>query len=159
MEMAALKTPVVCTVIGEGGSGGALAIGIGDRILMCENAWYSVISPEGCAAILFRDASRAPEAAVALKLTAPELKILGIIDEVIPEPQGGAHRDVAATAQALKTAIQTHLTQLQALSQEQLMEKRYQKFRSLGTWRDSELAQLDAPSPRRKTKGQKIANS
>src|SRR6266700_1892504 len=87
LEMAALKTPMICTVIGEGGSGGALAIGIGDRLLMCENAWYSVISPEGCAAILFRDVSRAFEAASALKLTAPELKSLGIVDQVIPEVQ------------------------------------------------------------------------
>ena len=92
IEMAALRTPVICVVIGEGGSGGALAIGMGDRLLMCENAWYSVISPEGCAAILFRDASRAAEAATALKLTAPELKELGVIDEIIPEPPGGAHR-------------------------------------------------------------------
>src|SRR5581483_1957476 len=96
IEMAGLRTPIVCTVIGEGGSGGALAIGMGDRILMCENAWYSVISPEGCAAILFRDAARAQEAASALKLTAPELKSLGVIDEIINEPQGGAHRDPAA---------------------------------------------------------------
>src|ERR1035438_822996 len=122
LEMAALKTPMICTIIGEGGSGGALAIGMGDRILMCENAWYSVISPEGCAAILFRDASRAPEAAAALKLTAPELKALGIIEEVVPEPQGGAHRDIAATALALKTAIVKNLDQLQALSTEDHME-------------------------------------
>ena len=158
MEMAALKTPMVCTIIGEGGSGGALAIGMGDRILMCENAWYSVISPEGCAAILFRDASRAPEAAAALKLTAPELKNLGIIDEVIPEPQGGAHRDIPATAQALKTALVTHLDQLQAMSLEQLLERRYQKFRSLGTWREGTLTELAPPVPRRRTKAQKIAN-
>src|ERR1051325_1509409 len=102
MAMAALKTPILCAVIGEGGSGGALAIGIGDRLLMCENAWYSVISPEGCAAILFRDATRAAEAASALKLTAPELKPLGIVDQVIPEPQGGAHRDPAMTQEALR---------------------------------------------------------
>ena len=158
MEMAALKTPIVCTIIGEGGSGGALAIGIGDRILMCENSWYSVISPEGCAAILFRDASRASEAATALKLTAPELKELGIIDEVIPEPQGGAHRDIAATALSLKAAILNQLNQLQAMTTEQLMNNRYQKFRSIGAWRETELAQV-APTPRRKPKGQKIANS
>lgn len=159
LEMAALKTPVICTIIGEGGSGGALAIGIGDRILMCENAWYSVISPEGCAAILFRDATRASEAASALKLTAPELKTLGIVDEVVPEPQGGAHHDPEATAEALKKAILTHLSQLQAMSQDQLIDARYQKFRSLGTWREGELAQVAAPSPRRKSKGQKITNS
>jgi acetyl-CoA carboxylase carboxyl transferase subunit alpha len=159
MEMAALKTPIICTIIGEGGSGGALAIGIGDRILMCEHAWYSVISPEGCAAILFRDASRAPEAAAALKLTAPELKSLGIVDEVIPEPRGGAHRDLPAMAQALKTAILTHLDQLQALSSQDLMEKRYQKFRSLGTWRESEMVQLAPTGTRRRPRGQKIANT
>ena len=159
MEMAALKTPVLCTIIGEGGSGGALAIGIGDRILMCENAWYSVISPEGCAAILFRDATRASEAAAALKLTAPELKSLGVIDDIIPEPRGGAHRDIPATDPALKTAILSHLDQLQALSIPQLMEKRYQKFRSLGAWRESALEPLAPAVPRRKAGGQKIATT
>src|SRR5437879_8077791 len=114
-EMASLKVPILCTVIGEGGSGGALAIGMGDRILMCENAWYSVISPEGCAAILFRDAGRAPEAASALKLTAPELKTLGIADEVIPEPQGGAHRDPALTMEALRSVLINNLDRLQNL--------------------------------------------
>src|SRR5438132_3140155 len=101
-EMASLKTPMICTVIGEGGSGGALAIGMGDRLLMCENAWYSVISPEGCAAILFRDATRATEAATALKLTAAELKVLGIVDEIIPETLGGAHRDPPAVMESLR---------------------------------------------------------
>jgi acetyl-CoA carboxylase carboxyl transferase subunit alpha len=138
MEMAALRTPVICTVIGEGGSGGALAIGIGDRLLMCENAWYSVISPEGCAAILFRDAARASEAATALKLTAPELKSLGIVDEIIPEAQGGMHRDPAMTLDAVRSALIKNLDSLQNLSTEQLLESRYQKFRALGTWRDSE---------------------
>jgi acetyl-CoA carboxylase carboxyl transferase subunit alpha len=142
MEMAALKTPILCIVIGEGGSGGALAIGIGDRLLMCENAWYSVISPEGCAAILFRDAARAPEAAVALKLTAPELKSLGIVDEVIPEGQGGLHRDPAPAFEAVRAALLKNLDQLQALSTEQLLGSRYQKFRSLGTWRDTEVEKV-----------------
>jgi len=137
-EMAALKTPIVCTVIGEGGSGGALAIGIGDRLLMCENSWYSVISPEGCAAILFRDAARAQEAATALKLTAPELKNLGIVDDIIPEPQGGMHRNPEATMAAVRSTIIKNLDQLQSLSTEQLLESRYQKFRCLGTWRDTE---------------------
>jgi acetyl-CoA carboxylase carboxyl transferase subunit alpha len=141
-EMAGLKTPIICTVIGEGGSGGALAIAIGDRILMCENAWYSVISPEGCAAILFRDASRASEAAVALKLTAPELKSLGIVDHVLPEVQGGLHRDPAPTMEAVRSALLKNLDQLQSLSTEQLLEARYQKFRSLGTWRDSEVEKV-----------------
>src|SRR5439155_1741488 len=115
-EMASLKVPMICTVIGEGGSGGALAIGMGDRVLMCENAWYSVISPEGCAAILFRDATRASEAATALKLTAPELKNLGVIDEIVPEPQGGAHLDLSVTAESLKSAISRHLKELHDLT-------------------------------------------
>jgi len=159
MEMASLRTPMICTVIGEGGSGGALAIGMGDRILMLENAWYSVISPEGCAAILFRDAARAAEAATALKLTAPELKALRIIDDIIPEPQGGAHHDPAATAEALRAALSKHLAALQSLSPDQLLESRYQKFRSLGTWREGELAQVIPAAPRRRAKSQKIANS
>src|SRR5882724_5404563 len=142
LEMGGLKTPIICTVIGEGGSGGALAIGIGDRVLMCENAWYSVISPEGCAAILFRDSSRASEAASALKLTAPELKSLGIVDEVIPEVQGGLHRDPAPTMEAVRSALLKNLDQLQSLSTEQLLESRYQKFRSLGTWRDTEVEKV-----------------
>src|SRR5438132_32815 len=141
-EMAALRTPVVCTVIGEGGSGGALAIGIADRLLMCENAWYSVISPEGCAAILFRDAARAPEAATALKLTAPELKSLGIVDEVVAEVRGGLHRDPAPTIEAVRSALLKNLDQLQSLSTEQLLESRYQKFRSLGSWRDTEVEKV-----------------
>jgi len=153
LEMAALKTPMVCTVIGEGGSGGALAIGMGDRILMCENAWYSVISPEGCAAILFRDSTRAPEAAVALKLTAPELKGMAIVDEVIPESQGGMHRDPRVTMDALRSALVKNLDQLQKLSTEQLLESRYQKFRALGTWRDSELAVASPGGSRRRAKG------
>jgi acetyl-CoA carboxylase carboxyl transferase subunit alpha len=150
MEMAALETPMVCIVIGEGGSGGALAIGMGDRLLMCENAWYSVISPEGCAAILFRDAARAADAATALKLTAPELSHLGIIDEIIREPQGGAHRDPSVTFEALRAALRRHLTDLQALQTETLLESRYQKFRSLGTWRDNELAHVTPQSSTRR---------
>lgn len=149
MEMAALKTPVLCTVIGEGGSGGALAIGIGDRLLMCENAWYSVISPEGCAAILFRDAGRAAEAASALKLTAPELKNLGIVDVVIPETQGGAHRLPGATMEALRAALLQNLNQLQSLSLEQLLDQRYQKFRSLGAWREAESEKIPKRRPPR----------
>jgi len=142
MEMASLKTPMICTVIGEGGSGGALAIGMGDRLLMCENAWYSVISPEGCAAILFRDSARAIDAAAALKLTAGELKAMRIVDEIIPETQGGAHRDPAFTVNALRTSLIKHLTDLQTLTPEQLLESRYQKFRSVGTWRETELEKV-----------------
>lgn len=149
LEMAALKTPVLCTVIGEGGSGGALAIGMGDRLFMCENAWYSVISPEGCAAILFRDAARAQEAAAALKLTAPELKTMGIVDTVIPEAQGGAHRDPALTMGALKSVILKNLDTLQSLTTEQLLEQRYLRFRSLGVWRDMETDKVVRRKPAR----------
>jgi len=148
LEMAALKTPVICTVIGEGGSGGALAIGMGDRLLMCENAWYSVISPEGCAAILFRDAVRAPEAAAALKLTAPELKAMGIIDAIVPEPRGGAHRDPSVVMDALRQTISDQLAQLSKLPIDALLENRYRKFRSLGAWQTQ--AMPAAVPPRRK---------
>jgi acetyl-CoA carboxylase carboxyl transferase subunit alpha len=141
-EMAALKVPVVCVIIGEGGSGGALAIGMGDRTLMCENAWYSVISPEGCAAILFRDAARANEAAAALKLTAPELKGLGIVDEVIPEPLGGGHRDPGALMEAMRAILLKHLEELRAMGKTTLLDTRYQKFRSLGVWREATLEKV-----------------
>lgn len=150
MEMAALRVPVICVIIGEGGSGGALAIGIGDRLLMCENAWYSVISPEGCAAILFRDATRAPEAAAALRLTAQELKTMGIVDEIIPEPLGGAHRDPAAVIEAVRAILLKHLAELQAVAPEELLAKRYQKFRSLGVWRESEESKTTRRRPSKK---------
>lgn len=150
LEMASLKTPMICVVIGEGGSGGALAIAMGDRILMCENAWYSVISPEGCAAILFRDASRAAEAATALKLTAPELKTLGVIDEIIPETRGGAHRDPALTVDALRATLTKNLAALSALSTDKLLEARYQKFRKLGAWTERKEARIQKPSKRSK---------
>ncbi len=148
LEMAGLKTPMVNIVIGEGGSGGALAIGMGDRLLMCENAWYSVISPEGCAAILFRDAARAQEAATALKLTAPELKNLNVVDDILPEARGGMHRDPSFTFEALKGALRRHLQEISALSLDQLLETRYQKFRTLGAWRDA--AEELSASPKKK---------
>jgi acetyl-CoA carboxylase carboxyl transferase subunit alpha len=131
-EMMLLKTPVVAVVIGEGGSGGALGIGVADRVLMMENAYYSVISPEGCAVILWKHREHAPEAAKALKLSAPDLLSLGIIDGVIPEPLGGAHNDHEAAAESLRTAILAALDELSGLSAEALLEQRYQKFRSLG---------------------------
>lgn len=140
--MAGLKVPIVCVVIGEGGSGGALAIGVGDRLLVLENAWYSVISPEGCAAILFRDSSRAPEAAKALKLTAKDLLELGVADEVIPEPVGGAHRNPASTAGKIQEALRKNLSDLSALSAEELLERRYAKYRCLGAWREREVAKI-----------------
>jgi acetyl-CoA carboxylase carboxyl transferase subunit alpha len=131
-EMATLKTPIVVIVIGEGGSGGALGIGIGDKVYVMENAYYSVISPEGCAAILWKDRLKAPEAAEVLKLTAKDLIGLGIIDGEIPEPLGGAHRDPEKTAQEVKKHIKKALKELKAMSIDNLLEKRYEKFRKIG---------------------------
>lgn len=133
-EMMALKVPVVAVVIGEGGSGGALGIGVADRVLMMENAYYSVISPEGCAAILWKHRKHAPEAAEAMKLAAPDLLQLGLIDGVIPEPLGGAHHDHLAAAQALRDVVVSHLDELVRLPQDKLLENRYAKFRDFGEW-------------------------
>ncbi len=131
-EMARLATPIIVTVTGEGGSGGALAIAIGDRVNMLEHAVYSVISPEGCASILFRDASRAEQAAIAMKITAPDLAASGLIDEVIPEPPGGAHVDHEATFRSLDAVLWRQLEELRALPPAQLPELRYRKFREMG---------------------------
>ena len=131
-EMMTLRTPVIAIVIGEGGSGGALGIGIADRVLMMENAYYSVISPEGCAAILWKHREHAPEAASALKLSAQDLSKLGIIDGIIPEPLGGAHNDHFAAANSLKDAVLATLKTLNDIPTAQLLEQRYQKFRALG---------------------------
>lgn len=131
-EMMLLRTPVVAVVIGEGGSGGALGIGIADRVLMMENAYYSVISPEGCAAILWKHREHAPEAAQALKLSAQDLKRLGIINGIIPEPAGGAHHDQAAAAASLKEAVGHALSELVTLSTDQLLQQRYDNFRKMG---------------------------
>src|SRR5215471_4352702 len=130
-EMAAFHVPIIVTVTGEGGSGGALAIGIGDRVLMLEHSIYSVITPEGCAAILWKDASRKKEAAEALKLTAADLKELDVIDEIIPEPPGGAHADPAGAAAAAGEAIERHLRELQRMTPEERREGRYRKFRAM----------------------------
>ena len=132
-EMIALKVPIVVVVIGEGGSGGALGIGIGDRVYVMENAYYSVISPEGCAAILWKDRLKAPEAADVLKLTAKDLLGLGIIDGEITEPLGGAHRDPEKAAHAIKKCIKKALKELKGVSLDKLLEKRYEKFRNMGT--------------------------
>ncbi len=132
--MAGLPVPVISTVIGEGGSGGALAIGVGNRVLMLEFSIYSVISPEGCASILFRDATRADKAAEALKVTAPDLMELGIVDEVVPEPAGGAHRDPRRMAHTLGGALRKHLGDLKPLTPKQLVADRYDKFRALGAF-------------------------
>jgi acetyl-CoA carboxylase carboxyl transferase subunit alpha len=136
-EMMVLKVPVIAVVLGEGGSGGALGIGVADRVLMMENAYYSVISPEGCAAILWKHRKHAPEAAEAMKLVAPDLKKLNLIDDVIPEPAGGAHHDHRATADAFRDAVVRHLDELSALSSGELLEKRYAKFRAFGEWRSA----------------------
>jgi acetyl-CoA carboxylase carboxyl transferase subunit alpha len=132
--MAHLEVPIISTVVGEGGSGGALAIGVGNRVLMMENSIYSVISPEGCASILFRDATRADRAADAMKLTAKDLLSLKVIDEVIPEPSGGAHRDPPKAADALGKALTKHLAALSLLSPAQLVSDRYDKFRAMGAF-------------------------
>jgi acetyl-CoA carboxylase carboxyl transferase subunit alpha len=133
-EMYALPVPIVIAIIGEGASGGALGIGVGDVILMLENAWYSVISPEGCAAILWRDNAKAPDAAEALRLSAPDLLELGVIDKIVPEPTGGAHRDHRLSATILKQEFATQLAELKQLSVAQLMERRLQKFRRIGVY-------------------------
>lgn len=132
VEMMKIRTPMVSVVIGEGGSGGALGIGVTNRVLMMENAYYSVISPEGCAAILWKHRSHAAEAAEALKLSAPDLKELGVIDGIIAEPPGGAHHDHRAAAANLKAAIVGALKELGSLSMEALLQQRYDKFRAYG---------------------------
>jgi acetyl-CoA carboxylase carboxyl transferase alpha subunit len=132
LVMSRLPVPIVCAIIGEGGSGGALAIAVGDRVLMLENAIYSVISPEGCATILFKDAASAPRAAEASRLTAGELLKLGVADELVPEPAGGAHTDLAVTAAALKDALMRHLDALTGVSGAELVERRYARFRAFG---------------------------
>ena len=131
-EMATLKTPIISVIIGEGGSGGALGIGIADHVIMMENAYYSVISPEGCAAILWKDRKYATEAAEALRITASDLRELGVVDEVVQEPDGGAHYDPAAAAKSLREAVLGALGRLQDVPHDQLLEDRYQKLRSFG---------------------------
>lgn len=136
-EMALLKVPSIAVIVGEGGSGGALGIGVTDRVLIFENSYYSVISPEGCAAILWKDRANAPKAAEALKLNAANLKELGVVDEVIPEPLGGAHNDPAAAAESLKAAFTRHLEELVELSPEKLLDGRYDRYRELGQYRET----------------------
>lgn len=133
-EMTCLSVPIIAIVIGEGGSGGALGVGVADKVCVLENAYYSVISPEGCAAILWKNGSKAPEAAEVLKLTAQDLLKTGIIDEIIPEPLGGAHRDSEQMAQTLKEAINRDLKELKAIKKEDLLKSRYKKFRDIGSF-------------------------
>ena len=133
-EMMNLRVPIIAAVIGEGGSGGALGIGVADRVLILENAYYSVISPEACSAILWRDRKHAPEAAEALKLTAQDLLKLGVVDEIVEEPDGGAHRDYETAAANLGTALRKNLEGLLGTPIDQLLKKRYKKFRGLGSF-------------------------
>jgi acetyl-CoA carboxylase carboxyl transferase subunit alpha len=130
--MVRIATPIVAIIIGEGGSGGALGVGIADRVCVLENGYYSVISPEGCAAILWKDGSKAPDAAEVLKLTGTDLLKMGIIDEIVPEPLGGAHKDPQKSAENLKAVINRNLKELSGLKKETLLELRYKKFRSIG---------------------------
>lgn len=136
-EMFLLEVPVIAAVLGEGGSGGALGIGVADRVLMFENSYYSVISPEGCAAILWRDRSAAAKAAEALKITAQDLSRMGLCDEIVPEPLGGAHNDPAAAAAALRSALIRALEELQALSRSERLRLRYAKFRAHGHFQEA----------------------
>ncbi|MGN7383270.1 acetyl-CoA carboxylase carboxyltransferase subunit alpha [Paenibacillus sp. SAFN-117] len=131
-EMASFKVPIICVVIGEGGSGGALALGVGNRVLMLEHAIYSVISPEGAASILFKDSTKALQAAETMKITAQDILKLGVIDEIIPEPKGGAHRNLEEQSRNIKEMLWKHLEELVALSADELREDRYRKFRSIG---------------------------
>lgn len=133
-EMADLTVPIIVIVIGEGGSGGALGIGVGDRVFILENAYYSVISPEGCAAILWKETSRSPDAAAALKLTAQDLLELGVIDQIIPEPLGGAHRDFETVAENIRKTVDQALEELKDIPRKELPELRYQKFRKMGVF-------------------------
>jgi acetyl-CoA carboxylase carboxyl transferase subunit alpha len=137
MEMASLTVPVICVVIGEGGSGGALAVGVGNRVLMMSNSIYSVISPEGCAAILWRDRAEGPKAAAALKITASDCAELGVADEVVEEPASGAHRDHLGAAERLGEALAKHLGELEGMSPEELEADRYARFRKLGVYTEA----------------------
>lgn len=137
LEMAGLRTPIISTVIGEGGSGGALAVGVGDRLLMLQYSTYSVISPEGCASILWKSADKAPLAAEAMGITSDRLKEQGLIDEIIPEPLGGAHRDVETMSKRMKQTLLDHLARLEQLSMDQLLENRYQRIMGYGQYSGS----------------------
>lgn len=140
-EMTLLSVPIIAIVLGEGGSGGALGIGVADRVLILENAYYSVISPEGCAAILWKDRTAAPRAAQALKITAKELLELGLVDEIVPEPLGGAHNDPAMMAEILKQHLLRHLVEVEALSTSDRLRARYAKFRAFGHYCEKPVEQ------------------
>ena len=146
-EMMLFEVPIIAAVIGEGGSGGALGIGVADRVLILENAYYSVISPEGCAAILWKDRSAAPKAAEALKITAKHLFELGLVDEVVPEPLGGAHNDLDAAALTLRLSVERHLDELLKMTAADRLKARYAKFRGFGRFLENQ------PAPVQKTEG------
>ena len=146
-EMMLLEVPVIAVVVGEGGSGGALGIGVADRVLIMENAYYSVISPEGCAAILWKDRAATAKAAEALKITSKDLLSLGIVDEIIPEPLGGAHQDVETAAMTLKVHLIKHLDELSSMTASQRMESRYKKFRSMGQFLEKTTSPSDVAPP------------
>ncbi len=145
-EMMNLRTPVVCVIIGEGGSGGALGIGVGDKVIMLEHSYYSVISPEGCSAILWKTSDRAADAAVALKMTARDLQGFGIIDGIVEEPLGGAHRDPQATAAAMKKVILALIEELSRLSIPELLTHRYEKYRQIGAYHSDALSRKPSAS-------------
>jgi len=140
-QMSFLEVPIVCIITGEGGSGGALAIGVGDRVLMLEHSWYSVISPEMCATILWKDANKAPEAAELLKLTSTDLLKFGIIDDVITEPIGGAHRDHEGTGRQVKAFLRRHLSEIRKISVDELVNQRLERFRKFGEFQAKKLAE------------------
>ncbi|MEM7164531.1 MAG: acetyl-CoA carboxylase carboxyltransferase subunit alpha [Planctomycetota bacterium] len=140
LEMAEIKVPIICIVIGEGGSGGALGIGVGDRVLMLENSYYSVISPEGCAAILWKDAAYASRAAEILKLTSADLKRFGVIDEIIAEPLGGAHRNGPQTAQTVEETILRHLDEVAGIDPAERVQKRFEKFAAIGVFETNDAS-------------------
>jgi acetyl-CoA carboxylase carboxyl transferase subunit alpha len=136
-DMTRMETPIIATIIGEGGSGGALGIGVADKVCILQHAYYSVISPEGCASILWRNAVKAPEAAEALKITGEYLIKFGVVDEIIPEPLGGAHQDPVTLASNLKSSLLKYISELSALSKDELLENRYEKFRKIGEFLES----------------------
>jgi acetyl-CoA carboxylase carboxyl transferase subunit alpha len=157
-DMSALRVPIITVVIGEGGSGGALGIGVSNKVLCLENSYYSVISPEGCAAILFRDGSKAPEAARVMKITAEDLLDLKVIDEIIKEPLGGAHNDLAETAANIKTVLNKYLRHYESKSCREIADERYLKFRSMGVYKDFKSSSVNkhkkAKRISRKNKGE-----
>lgn len=146
MEMSTFTVPIICIVIGEGGSGGALAVGVGNRVLMLENSVYSVISPEGCAAILWRDRAEGPAAADALRITAQHCKQLGVVDDIVPEPAGGAHRHPQQAISMVGEALRRHLDELLELSPEAVMAHRYDRFRALGAFVDEHAMDVEVPT-------------